>query len=179
MSRITLVLGGAGSGKSRFAETLASPFATRGYIATAQALDEEMRARIARHRLDRGERWTTREAPLNLVAAVDGAAEAVILIDCLTLWISNLMHAGRDVGSEVDLLCAALQRRAEPTVVVSNEVGQGIVPDNALARRFRDAQGLANQRLAEIADSVVMVMAGLPLVLKGGSPRPAPPETAR
>lgn len=179
MNRLTLVLGGARSGKSRYAETLSTRFPSRAYIATAQALDEEMSARIERHRLDRGALWITREAPLDLVAAVDGASEAFILIDCMTLWISNLMHAERDVGLEVVALCAALRRRAEPTVIVSNEVGQGIVPDNALARRFRDEQGLANRRLAEIADGVVMVMAGLPLVLKSRSLPPAPPETAR
>jgi adenosylcobinamide kinase/adenosylcobinamide-phosphate guanylyltransferase len=168
---LTLVVGGARSGKSRFAEGLVTATARpRRYIATAEAWDDEMRARIAQHRADRGA-WTTVEAPLDLAAALAAAdpGEAV-LIDCATLWLTNHLLADHDLEAEGQSLLDALAACAAPVVIVSNETGWGIVPDNALARRFRDAQGRLNQRLAAQADLVVTVIAGLPLVLKGRLP---------
>jgi len=164
---ITLILGGARSGKT--AHALVAAEAT-GWdlvmIATAEALDTEMEERIARHRAERGPRWRTIEAPLDLVGALGqlGPDETAV-IDCLTLWVSNLMHAERDLEAEATGLIAALPGRN--VVLVSNEVGLGIVPDNALARRFRDAAGRLNQQVAAAADRVVFVAAGLPLTLKG------------
>ncbi|MFO1106285.1 MAG: bifunctional adenosylcobinamide kinase/adenosylcobinamide-phosphate guanylyltransferase [Amaricoccus sp.] len=165
---LTLVLGGARSGKSRHAEALAGGFAgPRFYIATAEALDAEMADRIARHRLDRGPEWRTIEAPHALAAAFGAVPDgAVMVIDCLTLWLSNRLLAGADLEAETTTLTAALARRRGPWIVVSNEVGFGIVPDNALARRFRDAAGRLNQAVAAEADRVFLVVAGLPLALK-------------
>jgi len=143
----------------------------RRYIATAEAWDDEMRDRIARHRLDRGGDWTTVEAPLDLPAALASAtADEVVLIDCATLWLTNHLLAEHDLGRETAALITALATCAAPVVMVSNEVGWGIVPDNALSRQFRDAQGRLNQRLAAEAGLVVTVIAGLPLVLKGQLP---------
>jgi len=165
--QVTLALGGARSGKSRFAEELAERSASlRTYIATAEALDGEMRSRIDQHRARRGEGWQTIEAPLALTEALAGCGSPVVLVDCLTLWISNLMFRDRDVAAEIDLLCAALARASGHVILVSNEVGMGIVPEHALSRRFRDLQGLANQRVAAVADAVHFVVAGLPLTLK-------------
>lgn len=164
-----LVLGGARSGKSRYAETRAVETGlARIYVATAEAGDAEMRARIARHRAGRGDGWLTVEAPLDLAGAIDAhaGAERVVLVDCLTLWLSNRMLAGGDVESAVSDAIAAIGRAAGPVILVSNEVGWGIVPDNALARRFRDAAGFANQRFAAAVDEVQLVCAGLPLPLK-------------
>ncbi|CAA6603638.1 bifunctional cobinamide kinase and cobinamide phosphate guanylyltransferase [Rhodospirillaceae bacterium LM-1] len=161
---ITLVLGGARSGKSAFAESL---FLQGGlYIATAEILDQEMQARIDLHRNRRGACWTTLEAPFDLADALR-SQDKPALVDCLTLWTSNLLLAGRDAAFEVEDVAVALQARSQDTALVSNEVGLGIVPDNALARRFRDQAGLVNQRIAAIADRVVFVAAGLPMVLKG------------
>lgn len=166
LPRLTLVLGGARSGKSRYAETLvmhAPPPWT--YVATAEALDEEMRERIAHHRDRRDERWQTRDVPLELageVARIEGPA----LIDCLTLWLSNVMLAGRDVEAESERLISALSAVSGPIVAVSNEVGLGLVPETPLGRAFRDAQGRLNQRVAAAADHVVFMAAGLPLNLK-------------
>ena len=164
---LTLVTGGAKSGKSRHAEGLLARFeGNRVYLATAEAWDAEMQARIAAHRAARAG-WTTGEVPIELAAAL-GACDpgAAILIDCATLWLTNLILAERDVEEATDALIAALAARAAPVVVVTNEVGWSIVPDNALARRFRDAQGRLNQRLAGAAGSVVAVIAGLALRLK-------------
>jgi adenosylcobinamide kinase / adenosylcobinamide-phosphate guanylyltransferase len=168
-----LVLGGARSGKSRYAQRWAEERASAGdrellYIATAQPLDEEMEARIARHRRDRGSRWRTREAPLDLSAAIDAEAEAgpILLVDCLTLWLSNLLLEGRPVEAERSRLVSSVQAAKAPIALVSNEVGLGIVPDNPIARRFRDEQGLLNQRIAEAAREVILMTAGLPLSLK-------------
>jgi adenosylcobinamide kinase / adenosylcobinamide-phosphate guanylyltransferase len=162
-----LVLGGARSGKSRYAEGLADAFAgDRLYIATARPGDEEMAARIAAHRQRRGDRWTTLEAPIALAEALEGSAAPFVLIDCITLWISNLLLADLDIAPRVEALAEALRARPGTVAVVSNEVGLGIVPDNALARRFRDEAGLANQRLAQACDEVVLLTAGLPLRLK-------------
>lgn len=172
---VTLVLGGARSGKSRHAEELARAHSGRRvYIATAEAFDDEMRERIALHQRRRqGEGWETEEVPLEIAAALAAAdgAKTFILVDCITLWLSNLMHADRDIAGETERLCEQLGRLAACCVLVSNEVGLGIVPENALARRFRDAQGFVNQRLAEIADDAVFLAAGLPLVLKTRSRR--------
>ena len=162
-----LVLGGARSGKSRHAEGLADGVAgDRLYIATAQPGDEEMAARIAAHRQRRGAGWTTLEAPIALAEALEGAAAPFVLIDCITLWISNLLLAEFEIAPRVEALAEALRARQGTVAVVSNEVGLGIVPDNALARRFRDEAGHANQRLAKACDEVVFLAAGLPLRLK-------------
>jgi adenosylcobinamide kinase/adenosylcobinamide-phosphate guanylyltransferase len=169
---LTLVVGGARSGKSAFAERLVTATARpRRYIATAEAWDDEMRDRIARHRADRGPGWLTIDAPLDLCTALAQARpEEAVLVDCATLWLTNHLLAEHDLPAETDRLTAALAACPAPVVVVSNEVGMGIVPDNALARRFRDAQGRLNQRLAAEAALVVTVMAGLPLPLKGTLP---------
>jgi adenosylcobinamide kinase / adenosylcobinamide-phosphate guanylyltransferase len=168
--RLTLVLGGARSGKSRRAESLITASAAPPwiYVATAQALDAEMTERIAHHRARRGAGWQTIEAPHDLADAIGAAPpDAALLADCLTLWLTNRMLAEADIEVETAELEAALARRRMPTVLVSNEVGSGVVPDNALARRFADLQGRLNQRIAGSADRVVLVVAGLPLTLKG------------
>lgn len=165
--RSILVLGGARSGKSRYAEGLAAGFAgNRTYIATARPDDAEMAARIAAHLARRGPDWTTIEAPLELVEALEQVASAFVLIDCLTLWISNLMIADLDIAPQIERLAGALGARPGTIVMVSNEVGLGIVPDNALARRFRDEAGFAHQRLAQACDKVLFMTAGLPTRLK-------------
>jgi len=165
----TFVLGGAASGKSGFAERFC--FETekpRIYIATAQAFDDEMRDKISAHQAQRGADWTTIEAPLDVPSALQSCGpEDVVLLDCATLWLSNVMLAERDVEEACDGLIEALSVCPAQLVVVSNEVGHGVVPDNALARQFRNAQGRLNQRLAAQADLVVQVIAGLPQVLKG------------
>ena len=167
--RLTLVLGGARSGKSRYAESLITARAPPWtYVATAEARDEEMAERIAVHQQRRAAGWQTIEAPHDLAGALGAApAEAPVLIDCLTLWLSNRMLADIDVDAEMARFEEALDRRAGMVVLVSNEVGFGIVPDNALARRFRDLQGRLNQRIAARADRVALVVAGLPLIVKG------------
>lgn len=165
--RIALVLGGARSGKSRHAEALVTAHPPPWlYLATAEAGDAEMQARVAAHRARRGAEWRTVEVRRELAAALADVPDRPALVDCLTLWLSNLMLAEADIDREAAALEAALQRRTAPTVLVANEVGLGIVPENALARRFRDAAGLLNQRIATLADYVVFVAAGLPLVLK-------------
>jgi adenosylcobinamide kinase/adenosylcobinamide-phosphate guanylyltransferase len=162
-----LVLGGARSGKSRYAEALIESAGDGVYLATAQALDPEMEERIRRHRARRGKRWTTLEEPLDIAQALTAAAPGrPVLVDCLTLWLANLIAAGRDVGRETDALVDALARRDGAVILVANEVGLGIVPENALARLFRDHAGRLNQRIAARADRVVFMAAGLPLVLK-------------
>jgi adenosylcobinamide kinase/adenosylcobinamide-phosphate guanylyltransferase len=165
---IILITGGARSGKSVRAEARAKGFAGKPvYIATAEALDAEMCERIAGHRARRGGEWIEHETPLELVGALratDGGGAR--LVDCLTLWLSNLMHAERDWSAETAELTAVLQAQKSPVVLVSNEVGLGIVPDNALARRFRDAAGLMNQTIAQAADEVEFIVAGLPVRVK-------------
>jgi adenosylcobinamide kinase / adenosylcobinamide-phosphate guanylyltransferase len=165
---IILITGGARSGKSRRAETRAGAFPGRPvYIATAEPLDGEMVQRIAMHRARRGSDWIEREVPLDLVSALietDGGGAR--LVDCLTLWLSNLIHAGHDWSQDVTHLGDALARQRSPVVMVTNEVGLGIVPDNALARTFRDAAGHMNQTIAGVADEVEFVVAGLPMKLK-------------
>ncbi len=170
---ITLVLGGARSGKSRLAEAIIAPEnAPAIYVATAEAHDEEMSRRIAAHRERRGENWRTQEIPLELAENLPSLlqAEDPILIDCLTLWLSNIMLARRSAEAEFEALIAVLRQARAPMVLVSNETGLGIVPDNALARRFRDQSGLMNQQIAAAADNVLFVAAGLPLVMKGRNP---------
>jgi adenosylcobinamide kinase/adenosylcobinamide-phosphate guanylyltransferase len=170
LPQLTLILGGARSGKSRHAESLITAFAPppRIYVATAQALDAEMTERIAHHRARRVAGWQTIEAPHDLAGAIAAAPpDAALLVDCLTLWLTNRMLAEADIAADTAAFEATLARRHAPTVLVSNEVGSGVVPDNALARRFADLQGRLNQRIAGIADRVVLVVAGLPLTLKG------------
>lgn len=169
VAELYLVLGGARSGKSRHAESLVQsrPSPWR-YIATAEPLDEEMRARIRAHRERRGAGWETVEAPLEVPAALDGCpAQAPVLVDCLTLWLSNLIAGGRTSEAEFDRLIAALERRQGLTVLVSNEVGLGIVPGNRLARDFRDAAGVLHGRLAARAEHVHFMVAGIPMIVKG------------
>ena len=168
MRRLALVLGGARSGKSAYAEDLFEGAASPVYLATGSAGDGEMGERIALHRARRGAHWRTVEEPFDLAGALrrESRPGQPVLVDCLTLWLGNLMGHDRDVEAAFTDLLAALRGLTGPVVMVSNEVGWGIVPDNALARRFRDHAGVLHQQIAEIADSVVLVVAGLPLTLK-------------
>jgi len=168
-ARITLVLGGARSGKSAHAEALLEGHAgERLYIATAEPRDAEMAARIAAHRARRGPGWRTVEAPLALAETLEAESRpgSAVLVDCLTLWLSNLMGAGCDIAGEIERLVACLGRIQGRTVLVANEVGLGIVPENPAARAFRDHAGRLNQAVARVAGRVVLVAAGLPLTLK-------------
>ncbi|OLP61551.1 bifunctional adenosylcobinamide kinase/adenosylcobinamide-phosphate guanylyltransferase [Xaviernesmea oryzae] len=168
--RLTLVLGGARSGKSRFAEGLvAATGLDKHYLATAQAFDAEMLDRLAHHRASRDEAWTTHEEPLDLVDSLQriAAPGRIVLVDCLTLWVTNLMMAERPIEAESERLVSALASLSMPVVLVSNEVGLGIVPDNAMARAFRDHAGRLHQSIAAIADTVYFIAAGLPLKMKG------------
>ena len=169
---LTLVIGGARSGKSRHAEgMILATGLPRLYIATAEAWDDEMRARIAQHQADRGANWQTVEAPHDLSKALRAVPKGqAVLIDCVTLWLTNRMLAEADLAADTTALLQALADCPAPVVVVTNELGWSIVPENALARRFRDAQGRLNQRLAAQADRVVTVIAGLPLLLKDMAP---------
>lgn len=162
-----LVLGGARSGKSAYAESLLTR-APLLYLATSQPGDSEMVARIKHHRDRRGPHWITVEEPLDMVDVLSRHPTAFsgILVDCLTLWLSNLMLAGRDVAAEIDALCTAIPTLEAPSVFVSSEVGLGLVPETALGRDFRDWQGIVNQQVAKVCGKVVFVAAGLPLVLK-------------
>lgn len=166
---LTLVLGGAASGKSAWAEEFVENIGLpKIYVATAQALDDEMSAKIQAHKNMRGPGWDTRENPLTPGDALaDLPEERAVLIDCATMWLNNLMVRESDLYAATDTFLAALAACPARVTVVSNEVGQGIVPENALARRFREAQGRLNIRLAARADRVVQVVAGLPNVLKG------------
>ncbi len=172
-ARSVLVLGGARSGKSAFAQKLAEESALeRLYLATGSAGDEEMAARIAQHQAERGAGWSTREEPLALAAALEAEARPgrVVLVDCLTFWLSNCLFAERDLAQESARLRNALGALNGPVVLVSNEVGSGIVPETKLGRDFRDWQGRLNQDVARVCDAVVLVAAGLPTLLK---PAPA------
>lgn len=165
---LTFVLGGARSGKSVFAESLvtAQP-GPWSYIATAEAHDDEMRRRVAAHRARRGEDWRTIEAPHALADAIlDAPADLPLLVDCLTLWLSNRLLSDQDPRADRLALIAALSRRAAPTVVVSSEVGLSIVPENALARAFRDAAGELHQAVAKLSGRFYLVAAGYPLTVK-------------
>lgn len=165
---LTLVLGGARSGKSRHAEALIEALpAPWVYIATAQAYDDEMRARIAEHRARRSQDWRTVDAPMALPEALRAVTSGQpVLVDCLTLWLTNLILAERDIAIATGELMAACREAQGPVVLVSNEVGLGIVPENALARRFRDEAGRLHQRLASQAERVVFMVAGLPMQVK-------------
>lgn len=164
-----LVLGGARSGKSRHAQRAAEAAGGRlVFIATAQAFDAEMTDRIARHRADRDARWITCEAPIDLAGAIEceDRAGTVILVDCVTLWASNLMLNDRDIGAATEALVRTIAGASARIILVSNEVGWGIVPDNPLARQFRDVAGTLNQRVAAAVPRVDLIVAGLPLRLK-------------
>lgn len=168
---LAFICGGAKSGKSRFAQNLAESLpAPRLYVATGEALDEEMQARIVRHQQDRGADWQTREEPLALARVLqetDGQY-GVILVDCLTMWMSNLLSRQEaELDVERRRLVDALQAMTTPVILVSNEVGWGIVPVNPLARRFRDLAGTLHQEIAALADAAVLVVSGLPVNLKG------------
>ena len=173
-ARSVLVLGGARSGKSAYAQSLVEAAAPeRLYLATGEAGDAEMAARIARHRAERGPGWTTLEEPLDLAEALAANARPgrAVLVDCLTLWLSNLMFAGRDVETEIAGLVRTIGLIEGPAVFVSNEVGLGLVPETKLGREFRDWQGFANREAAKACDAAVLVAAGLPTLLK---PQPLP-----
>jgi len=165
---VTLVLGGARSGKSLYAEGLVEMFAERIYLATAEAKDAEMAQRIDEHQKRRGPGWKTLEEPLDLAGALKTHSKdsLPVLVDCLTLWLANIMAAGLDVDVETRTLTETLKNATGPVVLVSNEVGQGIVPDNALARAYMDHAGRLNQAVAVAANRVVLMSAGLPHVLK-------------
>lgn len=169
---ITLVLGGARSGKSGLAERLTEHTRLpKTYIATAEPRDQEMRVRIAEHQSRRGDDWRTVDAPLDLAAALRRVPPGqVCLVDCLTLWATNRMLAGHDPDKDSDDLIAAIDENQSDLILVSNEVGMGLVPDTPMGRRFRDIQGLLNQAVARRADTVLFVAAGLPLALKGTLP---------
>lgn len=163
------VLGGARSGKSRYAQVRAEAIGVqRCFIATAQAFDDEMRDRIARHQADRGAGWQIVEEPLDLAEAIAARSSPgrVLVVDCLTLWTTNLLLAENDIAAAAGKLTNAISRATGPVILVANEVGQGIVPDNALARRFRDEAGLVNQRVAAAVEEVQLLIAGLPMKLK-------------
>lgn len=173
---ISLILGGARSGKSRYAEELAATCGNRLYLATAvfdiaTGDDKEMTARIAQHKLRRGEHWQTIEEPLEIdkVIKAESRPDNIILIDCLTIWLSNLLYHERDIEAHTSRLLESLSAAPGDILMVSNEVGLSIVPENALARRFRDEQGRLNQTLAKAAHNVVFIAAGLPLTLKGSA----------
>lgn len=169
MTNSLLVLGGARSGKSRYAQQRAEALAGRHlFIATAEGWDEEMRERIAKHRDDRSAIWDTLETPLELAPAIEAqrGTNAVVLVDCLTLWATNLLLGECDIDAATEGLCAAIARFDGQIILVANEVGLGIVPDNTLARRFRDVAGEINQAVAGTVDEVVFVAAGLSLKLK-------------
>jgi len=165
---ITLVLGGARSGKSAYAERLVNTDEAGLYLATAEIRDDEMAERVRLHRGRRDRTWTTVEEPLNLAQALKehSSPRRPVLVECLTIWLSNLMEAQRNIGSETGVLVETLSLLQGPVVFVSNEVGQGIIPDNRLARDFVDASGRLNQSIAMIADRVIFINAGLPTVLK-------------
>ena len=170
--KLTFVIGGARSGKSRYGEnviaTLPPPWRPPwAYVATAEALDAEMAERIVTHRARRGPQWRTMEAPRDLAAALKECETMPVLVDCLTLWLSNQMLADADIDLETARLADALTAAKSPIVLIANEVGSGIVPDHPLGRKFRDLQGVLNQRMAARADRVVLVVAGLPVALKG------------
>ena len=173
--KITLITGGARSGKSSYALQLGAPFLKKAYVATAQALDGEMHERIEKHRQERGDAFVTFEAPLELSQTLDSVSAKFdfVLVDCLTLWISNLLLAEQGAASveaSVENFLKALTARRSRVVLVSNEVGMGIVPDNPLARKFRDYQGNLNQRVAEKADEVILMVSGLPVFVKREEP---------
>ncbi|MCC9621328.1 bifunctional adenosylcobinamide kinase/adenosylcobinamide-phosphate guanylyltransferase [Thalassospira sp. MA62] len=164
-----LILGGARSGKSRFAENLITRAGGGTYIATGRAWDDEMANRITLHKQARGDLWHTIEEPLDLcgaLAACNQDGGKPVLVDCLTLWLTNLMLDDRDIGAEFDELCDVLPTLGMPVLLVSNEVGFGIVPENAMARQFRDHAGRLHQNIAALSDQVTLVVAGIPVTVK-------------
>lgn len=168
--KIIFITGGARSGKSSFAMAEASRInGKKAYIATAEALDEEMRQRIEDHRRQRGNEWVTYEEPIKIIDVmkkIEGKY-SVIVIDCLTLWLSNIMYAGLDIKAEIEyLISSLLTPHSSLMYIVSNEVGMGIVPENEIARKFRDLTGILNQKMAEVSDRVYMVVAGIPIKIK-------------
>jgi len=171
MPRVTLLTGGGRSGKSAHALRLAEPFARKAFIATAEAFDDEMRARIARHKEERDARFLTIEEPLDLAGAIrglEGRAD-VVIVDCLTVWLGNLMHhrgPERAHYDEIEELLAVLATPPCEVILVTNEVGMGIVPIDAMTRRYRDLAGIINQRVAARADAVVLMVSGIPMVIK-------------
>lgn len=167
-ARTSLILGGARSGKSARALALAT-VVPKVFLATGEALDDEMAERIALHKAERGEDWGLIEAPMDIAAPILDTVAGTLVIDCLTLWLSNLMHDGRDIEVETDALLEAIASARARVIFVSNEVGLAIAPENALARRFRDAQGRLNQRVAAAVEHVEFIAAGLPIVLKGST----------
>ncbi len=167
--KIIFITGGAKSGKSSFALKEASGISgKKAYIATAEALDEEMSNRIEQHKRLRGKEWDTYEEPLRIAAIIKaiGGHYAVIVIDCLTLWLSNILHSGLDAETEIERLASSLTECRSSACIVSNEVGMGIVPENELARKFRDAAGMLNQKIAGTSDEVYMAVAGIPVRIK-------------
>jgi len=162
---ITLVLGGARSGKSVHAEKIIEEMGGGIYLATSRVWDAEMSERVLIHQNRRNDLWDTVEEPIHIPSLIS-ETDKPMLVDCLTLWLSNLMEEEHDIEAATQTLCASLKQAKHPVVLVSNEVGLGIVPDNALARKFRDHAGLLNQAVAETAHRVVFVAAGLPLVMK-------------
>jgi len=181
--KIIFITGGARSGKSSFALAEASHIkGLKAYIATAESLDEEMEKRIEKHRKDRGNDWDTFEEPLKIAQTLQKTADdhAVVLLDCLTLWVSNLLHAGVDIQEKMDGLINALMKyktgtgKASVMIIVSNEVGMGIVPGNEMAREFRDWAGILNQKVASAADEVYVTVSGIPVKIKGNSSAPSP-----
>ncbi len=175
LAPVTLVLGGVRSGKSAFAERLTLRAARPVYLATAEIFDEEMRARVERHRARRDARWSTLEEPIDLAGAIERAAapEAAVLVDCLTVWLGNLLHHGADLDAAVGALLESLAAPAGPVVLVSSEVGLGGVPDNALARAFADRAGELNQAVARCAADVYLTVAGIATALKDSRKRGA------
>lgn len=169
MNKITLIFGGARCGKSHYAEQLANKYNHKIYIATAENRDGEMHARIEQHKQRRGTEWQTIECPLKLADHISkiNQPDTIILIDCLTLWLSNMMEANQDIAKETENLTTALKKTNNDIILISNEVGLSIVPENPLARAFRDAQGLLNQTIASAATNVIFMAAGLPLIMKG------------
>jgi adenosylcobinamide kinase/adenosylcobinamide-phosphate guanylyltransferase len=174
MNGHVLILGGARSGKSNYAEEVSLALGSRpAYLATAEARDAEMSERIGLHRMRRGERFATYEEPLAVLTTLStiGANHDLVLFDCVTLWISNMMGAEENVADAVGALAAWLESHSTPRlVIVSNEVGMSIVPENAMARHFRDLAGAANQRLAQACDTVVFTLAGISMPMKGKLP---------
>jgi adenosylcobinamide kinase/adenosylcobinamide-phosphate guanylyltransferase len=168
-SGLHLILGGARSGKSRFGENIINQAGGGIYIATGRAWDDEMANRIDLHKQSRGDLWQTIEEPLELCSALrtcDTANGKPVLVDCLTMWLTNLMLEDRDIEAEFTALCDLLPTLGVPVLLVSNEVGFGIVPENAMARSFRDHAGRLHQRIAALADRVTLVVAGIPMPVK-------------
>jgi adenosylcobinamide kinase/adenosylcobinamide-phosphate guanylyltransferase len=163
---LTLITGGARSGKTRFALTIGEDAEPRTYVATAELLDTEMRDRAAHHRLERGDRWRTIEEPFDIAPRLQ-ELDGVVIVDCLTLWLSNwLLRDESRLQLEIDALCSAFREARCHVCVITNEVGSSIVPENPLARRFRDWSGLMNQRVAATADAVYLMVCGIPTRVK-------------